>query len=418
MKLIRITVFIILASFCVRAFADLPEQIVKQQVESIKAQLQDGEISSAYEKTNLLLRSFEDPSFFPGNVAAVSMQAYEKYIQQIGENENYGLIDEVCSNLNIFKGISSSYLQVQANKVKEKFESQKNQAQSEMQLSALKSIKSWLFWIFAGLLLVAVLIFIPVITISRKSRFQMKSLDRTLQMLAEQQKKNSQALLDTLSDFDSVENLKSAGCSTAGNSWGVDALPFPEMTGEEQTELKKLAAECEKLGGEIDKITDRKNNSKNVSELVYKLAIKLGLNHNSAKLYFCAAMAYDAGFKALPAELLKSENLTDEQRKLLQTHVKTFEPYLGFVPKKFWKIFEEAAKYHHENMDGSGYPEGLKGKSIPQIARLIHVAESYNSLISLRNYKRITDKESAVKELESKPNLYDSDVVKMLDTIL
>lgn len=414
MKSIKIIISLFFASLCAFAFADLPEQIVKQQVESIKTELQNGKISDAYEKTNVLLRSFEEPSAFPGNVTAVSMQAYEKYIRQIDESKNYNLIEAVDSNLNIFKGISSSYLQVQVNKVKEKLENQKFQAQSENQLSALKSIKNWLFWIFAVVLLLAVLIFVPFIMISRKSRSQMKNLDRTLKLLAEQQRRNSQILLDTLTDFDSVENLKSAGSST----WGVDALPSPEMTDAEQSELKKLAVECEKLGEEIDKITDRKNNSKNVSELVYKLARKLGLNHNSAKLYFCAAMVYDAGFKALPENLLKSENLSDEQRKLLQTHVEKFESYLGFVPKKFWKVFEEASKYHHENMDGSGYPEGLKGNAIPQVARLIHVAESYNSLISLRNYKQITDKESAVRELESKPKLYDSEVVKMLAVIL
>ena len=89
----------------------------------------------------------------------------------------------------------------------------------------------------------------------------------------------------------------------------------------------------------------------------------------------------------------------------------------SFVPKKYWQIFEEAAKYHHENTDGSGY-HGLAGDEIPQIARLIHVAESYNSLISRRNYKQIQDKESAIQELESKPNLYDVDVVKVLDAIV
>jgi HD-GYP domain-containing protein (c-di-GMP phosphodiesterase class II) len=100
----------------------------------------------------------------------------------------------------------------------------------------------------------------------------------------------------------------------------------------------------------------------------------------------------------------------------LREHVDQYEQYLGFVPRKYWQIFKEAALYHHENTDGSGY-KGLMGPDIPQIARLIHVAESYISLISRRNYKQIMDKETAIQELESKPNLYDVDVVKVLDSI-
>ena len=145
--------------------------------------------------------------------------------------------------------------------------------------------------------------------------------------------------------------------------------------------------------------------------------MKLGLNQNSSMIYFAASMVYDAGFLAIPEELLEAESLTDEQRLQLREHVNKFEQYLGFVPRKYWEIFEEAALYHHENTDGSGY-KGLMGADIPQIARLIHVAESYNSLISRRNYKQIMDKETAIQELESKPNLYDIDVVKVLDAIV
>ncbi len=236
--------------------------------------------------------------------------------------------------------------------------------------------------------------------------------DSTLKLIAGMQQTNNQLLLGGVTDFGGM-GLKSAGSSR----WGVDALPAPEMTEDEKAELKQLVIDCEKLGSEIDAVTKRKNNSKNVSELVYKLAMKLGLNQNSSMIYFAASMVYDAGFLAVPEELLEAESLTDEQRLQLREHVNKFEQYLGFVPRKYWEIFEEAALYHHENTDGSGY-KGLMGADIPQIARLIHVAESYNSLISRRNYKQIMDKETAIQELESKPNLYDIDVVKVLDAIV
>jgi HD-GYP domain-containing protein (c-di-GMP phosphodiesterase class II) len=81
-------------------------------------------------------------------------------------------------------------------------------------------------------------------------------------------------------------------------------------------------------------------------------------------------------------------------------------------------IFADGVLMHHENMDGSGYPEGLSENRIPYIARVIRIAESYIALISRRNYRDIYDKESAVEELRKKPGLYDSDIVTVLETII
>ena len=135
-------------------------------------------------------------------------------------------------------------------------------------------------------------------------------------------------------------------------------------------------------------------------------------------VYFCASMVYDIGFLTLPEELLNAENLTEEQRNALRNHLTSSEKEYEFVPEKYRRIFIDAAKYHNENMDGSGYPSGLSGESIPQIARLIHVAESYNALISRRSYRAIHDKESAIEEMKSKPGLYDAEVVAVLDSIV
>ena len=271
-------------------------------------------------------------------------------------------------------------------------------------------------WIIAVIgvvifVIVFVIVFLAIKSSQAASAQQAMQLDSTLKLIAGMQQTNNQLLLGGVTDLNGM-GLKSAGSSR----WGVDALPAPEMTEEEKAELKQLVIDCEKLGSEIDATTKRKNKSKNVSELVYKLAMQLGLNQNSSMIYFAAAMVYDAGLLALPQELLESENLNEEQRAQLREHVNLYEQYLGFVPRKYWQIFEEAAKFHTENMDGSGY-HGLSGEDIPQIARLIHVAESYTSLISRRNYKQIMDKETAIEELESKPNLYDTDVVKVLDAI-
>ena len=117
-------------------------------------------------------------------------------------------------------------------------------------------------------------------------------------------------------------------------------------------------------------------------------------------------------------DLLTATSLTDEEKDAMKEHVRLAEKHLDFVPKKYWSVFEDAAMKHHENMDGSGYPNGLVGDDIPQIARLIRVAETYVSLSSKRSFRDAMDKESAVQKLREQPELYDTEVVEALDKIV
>ena len=341
------------------------------------------------------------------NLSKTQQAGNEEILRSINES-NEGMINSVSDKMNT---AIESVGEKTAKAVREVSESTAN-TMKEISKTSNKTI--WIIAVGAAVIFIIVflLVFLVMRASARASAIQAEQLDSTLKLIAGMQQTNNQLLLGGVTDFGGM-GLKSAGSSR----WGVDALPAPEMTDDEKAELKQLVIDCEKLGSEIDAVTKRKNNSKNVSELVYKLAMQLGLNQNSSMIYFAAAMVYDAGFLAVPEELLEAETLTDEQRLQLRDHVNHYEEYLGFVPRKYWQIFKEAALYHHENTDGSGY-NGLMGPDIPQIARLIHVAESYNSLISRRNYKQIMDKETAIQELESKPNLYDIDVVKVLDSIV
>ena len=135
-------------------------------------------------------------------------------------------------------------------------------------------------------------------------------------------------------------------------------------------------------------------------------------------LNFCAAMIYDAGFLAIDPDLLVATQLTEEEKQAMKEHVNLAEKHLDFVPKKYWSVFEDAAMKHHENIDGSGYPHGLKGDEIPQVARLIRVAESYMSLSSKRSYRGAMDKESALDALKAQDGIYDPEVLDALDKIV
>jgi HD-GYP domain-containing protein (c-di-GMP phosphodiesterase class II) len=129
-------------------------------------------------------------------------------------------------------------------------------------------------------------------------------------------------------------------------------------------------------------------------------------------------MVYDAGFLALPADFFLVEILSSEERKKMKMHVNFAANYLDFIPKEYWDIFHDASTMHHENMNGSGYPEGVSGMDIPHIARIIHVVESYVSLVSKRSYHKMFDKEGALAELRRLPGLYDGEVVDVLEQIV
>lgn len=265
------------------------------------------------------------------------------------------------------------------------------------------------------ILIVVLLIIVLVRHGIKQQKIQQENYVQAFKMLAATQNQTNRIMLGGAVDLYGQGNLRIAGSSTWASAQALPDVPYTE---EDEEELKQLAIKCEEIGQKIDSATGRKNNSKNVSEIVYKLSIQLGLPQGLAMLNFCAAMIYDAGFLGIDPDLLSSTTLSEEEKEAMKEHVNLAEKYLSFVPKKYWNVFEDAAMKHHENIDGTGYPKGLKGDEIPQIARLIRVAESYVSLSSRRSYRGAMDKESAVAALREQENLYDKDVVDVLEQIV
>jgi len=273
--------------------------------------------------------------------------------------------------------------------------------------------------IIAIAVIIVLLVFLIMIIIKKAAKanqYQQEQYAQAFKMLAANQNQTNRLMLGGITDiYGGNASLRIAGSST----WApAAALPDVTFSEEDEEELKQLAVKCEEIGQQIDNVTGRKNNSKNVSELVYKLSIQLGLPQGMAMLNFCAGMIYDAGFLAIDPDLLVATQLTEEEKQAMKEHVNLAEKHLEFVPKKYWSVFEDAATKHHENIDGTGYPHGLKGDEIPQIARLIRVAESYVSLSSKRSYRGAMDKETAVNTLKEQPGFYDQEVVDALDKIV
>ena len=271
-----------------------------------------------------------------------------------------------------------------------------------------------------GIAIIIVFLVLLIMVIIKKAAkanlVQQEQYAQAFRLLAQNQNQTNRLMLGGITDiYGGNPSLRIAGSST----WApAAALPDVTFSEEDEEELKQIAVKCEEIGQQIDNVTGRKNNSKNVAELVYKLSIQLGLPQGMAMLNFCAAMIYDAGFLAIDPELLVATQLTEEEKQAMKEHVNLAEKHLEFVPKKYWSVFEDAAMKHHENIDGTGYPQGLEGDEIPQIARLIRVAESYVSLSSKRSYRGAMDKETAVNTLKEQPGIYDTEVVEALDKLV
>ena len=309
--------------------------------------------------------------------------------------------------------------QKQSNKeMKEAFENL-GTSFSENAKETKRSTRVLVFSILGIAVFLVFLVFLIILIIRRAAKanqIQQEQYAQAFKLLAQNQSQTNRLMLGGVTDiYGGNPSLRIAGSST----WApAQALPDVTFSEEDEEELKQLAVKCEEIGQQIDNVTGRKNNSKNVSELVYKLSIQLGLPQGMAMLNFCAAMIYDAGFLAIDPDLLVATQLTEEEKHALNEHVNLAEKHLDFVPKKYWSVFEDAATKHHENMDGSGYPQGLSGDEIPQIARLLRVAETYVSLSSKRSYRGAMDKETAVNTLKEQPGLYDQDVVDALDKLV
>jgi len=125
----------------------------------------------------------------------------------------------------------------------------------------------------------------------------------------------------------------------------------------------------------------------NVSILAVILGKKLGYSRETLETAGMAGMFHDVGKAVIPNRILnKPGKLTDEEMNIMRTH-----PLHGYkILKDQANTHEDiirGAVEHHEKFDGSGYPRGLKGDQISEIARLIAVVDVYDALTSKRVYK-------------------------------
>lgn len=131
---------------------------------------------------------------------------------------------------------------------------------------------------------------------------------------------------------------------------------------------------------------DTGNHVQRINRYAHAVAEALGLCGERAERIGYSAVLHDVGKIEVPDEVLKKPGpLTAEERSRMQRHTLVGEQILSRAP--FFETARQIARSHHENWDGSGYPDGAAGEAIPLPARIVHVVDVYDALMSPRVYK-------------------------------
>ncbi len=149
-----------------------------------------------------------------------------------------------------------------------------------------------------------------------------------------------------------------------------------------------------------EKAFSAKDHSIEVEKIAEKIGKKVGLSPKEMKILRTAVYLHDIGMISEARGIItKPELLTREEFEKIKQH-----PQIASSVMEELNLNKEARSYilsHHERFDGTGYPEGLVGGSIPLLSRIILVAESFQAMISPRPYRQHMEREEAIEEIKN-----------------
>ena len=138
--------------------------------------------------------------------------------------------------------------------------------------------------------------------------------------------------------------------------------------------------------------------SKRVSDYCHLIATRLDFDELGIENMRASSLLHDIGKIGISDDILgKKGHLSDEEKNIVRSHAQKGVEILR--PLKQFEAILPAILHHHENYDGSGYPAGLAGEDIPLYARIICVADAYDSILSDRPYRSAADRTTAIAEL-------------------
>lgn len=172
----------------------------------------------------------------------------------------------------------------------------------------------------------------------------------------------------------------------------------------------------------LRRVDEYDHNTKRHSRAVMRYAVHLyealaeGLKDIELEEFVVAALFHDVGKCNVPGQVLrKMGKLTKEEYEVVKLHP---QDSAAILRPMYGDRIADITLMHHERMDGSGYPQGLKGDQIPLAARILMVADSFDAMTSDRGYNRVMTFEEAAAEIVEKDHLYDPLVARKLQEMV
>jgi len=155
-----------------------------------------------------------------------------------------------------------------------------------------------------------------------------------------------------------------------------------------------------------------------MANLSLLLGKKLNFNYNELNELRLLAILHDIGKISISDNIiLKPDKLTPEEWEIIKKH-----PEVGYRLAKSSRDLEQIAigiLHHHERWDGKGYPEGIKGKKIPVISRIVSIADAFDAMTNDRPYRKALSREEAIEEIKREAgSQFDPVLAKMFIEIL
>ena len=159
------------------------------------------------------------------------------------------------------------------------------------------------------------------------------------------------------------------------------------------------------------KFPEEQHHLSGVAKYSAKIGKAMGFSDSEVERLRLAGSLHDIGKISVPKDIMmKSDSLTFEEREVINKHAETSYQILKSV-EEFISVAEDVL-YHHERIDGKGYPEGLIWDEIPLNSRIIAVADAYEAMVSIRPYHAVKTKEEAIEELRRcSGTQFDPDIV-------
>ncbi len=155
-----------------------------------------------------------------------------------------------------------------------------------------------------------------------------------------------------------------------------------------------------------------------VAEYSEKIARVLGKNDDECYRIYYTALLHDVGKIGIDDSIInKKGKLTDEEYDIIKQHPRMGNQILSSISE--YPYLAIGAHFHHERYDGKGYPLGLKGEDIPEVARIISVADAYDAMSSNRSYRKAIPQQLVREEIvKGAGTQFDPEIAKVMEHLI